>query len=183
MIVPSMPRNGRRQVGAAITALLCMTFAFAASAADPPAVSSDGLHLVKHTKFAVVYVKPGASLKAYDKFALLDCFVSFRKGWREDMEDDSTNMISDADIKRIETELAARFKQVFEKELEAGGFQLSADAGADVLVLRPAIINLDMEAPPNDWDPSEQTYSSSAGQMTLYLELYDSLTSTLLARV
>lgn len=183
MIVPSMPRNGRRQVGAAITALLCMTFAFAASAADPPAVSSDGLHLVKHTKFAVVYVKPGASLKAYDKFALLDCFVSFRKGWREDMEDDSTNMISDADIKRIETELAARFKEVFEKELEAGGFQLSADAAADVLVLRPAIINLDMEAPPNDWDPTEQTYSSSAGQMTLYLELYDSLTSTLLARV
>ena len=40
-----------------------------------------------------------------------------------------------------------------------------------------------MEAPPNDWDPGEQTYSASAGQMTLYLELYDSVTSTLLARV
>ena len=77
MVVPSMPSIGMQRIAAAITALLCMTFAFVARAEDPPAVSSDGLHLVKHTEFAVVYVKPGASLKAYDKFALLDCFVSF----------------------------------------------------------------------------------------------------------
>ncbi len=173
-----MPR-----IGGTIAALLCMTFAFGASGEDPPAVSSDGLNLVKHTEFAVVYVKPGASLKAYDKFALLDCFVSFKKDWRQDMEDEGDNLISDADIKRIETELAAKFKTVFVTELQAGGFQLVTDAAADVLVLRPAIINLDMEAPPNDWNPSEQTYSASAGQMTLYLELYDSLTSTLLARI
>ena len=37
-------------------------------------------------------------------------------------------MISDADIKRIETELAAKFKEVFVTELQAGGFQLVTDA-------------------------------------------------------
>ena len=92
-------------------------------------------------------------------------------------------LIPDARARTQQYSERLNVKQVFVKELEAGGFQLSTDAAADVLVLRPAIINLDMEAPPNDWDPSEQTYSSSAGQMTLYLELYDSLTSTLLARV
>ena len=178
MVVPSMPR-----LGATFAALLCMTFAYAATGEEPPAVSSDGLHLVKHTEFAVVYVKPGASLKPYDKFAILDCFVSFAKDWRQNMADNDNNLISDADVKRIETELAAQFKKVFVTELQAGGFQLVTDAAADVLVLRPAIINLEMEAPPNDWNPGEQTYSTSAGQMTLYLELYDSLTSTLLGRV
>ena len=171
------------RLGAAIATLLCMTFAYAAMGEEPPAVSSDGLHLVKHTEFAVVYVKPGASLKAYDKFAILDCFVSFEKNWRQNMESEGDVLITDADVTRIETELAAQFKKVFVTELQAGGFPMVTDAASDVLVLRPAIINLDMEAPPNDWDPGEQTYSASAGQMTLYLELYDSLTSTLLARV
>jgi Protein of unknown function (DUF3313) len=183
MVVHSMPSIGMPRIAATIAALLCMAFALVVRAEDPPAVSSDGLHLVKHTEFAVVYVKPGASLKPYDKFALLDCFVSFAQNWRENMEDDNNNMISDADIKRIETELAAKFKQVFVTELQAGGFQLVTDAAPDVLVLRPAIINLQMQAPPNNWDPGEQTYSASAGQMTLYLELYDSVTSTLLGRV
>ena len=178
MVFPSMSR-----AGAAIAALFCTTFVCLASAEEPPAVSSDGLHLVKHTEFAVVYVKPGASLKPYDKFAILDCFVSFQKNWRQNMESDRAVPITDADVTRIETELAARFKKVFVTELAAGGFQMVTDAASDVLVLRPAIINLDVEAPPDNWDPSEQTYSASAGQMTLYLELYDSLTSTLLARV
>lgn len=39
MIVPSMPRNGRQRIGSAFVALLCMTFAFAASADQPPATT------------------------------------------------------------------------------------------------------------------------------------------------
>ena len=56
------------------------------SSDDPPAVSPDGLHLVKNTEFALVYVKPGASLKPYTKFAILDCYVSFAPNWRENMQ-------------------------------------------------------------------------------------------------
>src|SRR5512143_1628069 len=55
-----------------------------ASSAGSPAVSADGLQLVKNDAFARVYVRPGASLKPYTKFAILNCFVSFAPNWRED---------------------------------------------------------------------------------------------------
>ncbi len=46
-------------------------------------------------------------------------------------------------------------------QLEQGGFQMVTTAAPDVLVLRPAIINLYIPAPQNMADPSEQTFSST----------------------
>ncbi len=177
MVARLMPRL------AAMTAVLCIAFAPAAFSADPPAMSPDGLHLVKNTEFAVVYVKPGATLKPYTKFAILDCFVSFAPNWRENMQTNFNIPITEDQIKQTETELAAEFKKVFVAQLEQGGYQLTTDAGPNVLVLRPAIINLQITAPQDMEDPDETTFSTSAGQMTLFLELYDSVTSELLARV
>jgi hypothetical protein len=178
MVVQSIPR-----VVAAAFAVLGLMCASAAKSDDPPAVSPDGLHLVKNTQFALVYVKPGASLKPYSKFALLNCFVSFKPNWREDMQTDYDVPITDDQIKQIETEVAAEFKKVFTAQLEQGGFQLTDNAAPDVLVLRPAVINLTVAAPTDMANPGMQSFATSAGQMTLYLELYDSVTSQLLARV
>ena len=168
---------------AAMTAVLCIAFAPAAFSADPPAMSPDGLRLVRNTEFAVVYVKPGATLKPYTKFAILNCFVSFAPNWRENMQTNFNIPITEDQIKQTESELAAEFKKVFVAQLEQGGYQLTTDAGPNVLVLRPAIINLQITAPQDMEDPDETTFSTSAGQMTLFLELYDSVTSELLARV
>jgi Protein of unknown function (DUF3313) len=168
---------------AAMTAVLCIAFAPAAFSANPPAMSPDGLRLVKNTEFAVVYVKPGATLKPYTKFAILNCFVSFAPNWRENMQTNFNIPITEDQIKQTESELAAEFKKVFVAQLEQGGYQLTSDAGPNVLVLRPAIINLQITAPQDMEDPDETTFSTSAGQMTLFLELYDSVTSELLARV
>jgi hypothetical protein len=57
-------------------------------------------------------------------------------------------------------------------------------AAPDVLVLRPAILNMVVNAPEIDTAPMmSASVVASAGQMTLYLELWDSTTNTLLARV
>ena len=50
-------------------------------------------------------------------------------------------------------------------------------------VLRPALINLAITAPDLQSPDMNRTIVQSAGQMTLYLELYDSVSNTLLARV
>ncbi len=178
MAVQSMSR-----IVATTIAVLGLMYTSVAMGEDPPAVSPDGLHLVKNTEFALVYVKPGATLKPYTKFALLNCFVSFKPNWREDMQTEYDVPITDDQIKQIETEVAAEFKKVFTQQLEQGGFQLVDDAAPDVLVLRPAVINLTVAAPTDMANPGMQTFATSAGQMTLYLELYDSVTSKLLARV
>ena len=68
--------------------VVCLVFALAATTAfakaDLPAVSHDGLHLMQDTKLRAVYMKPGADLSGYDKIALLDTYVAFRKNWKRE---------------------------------------------------------------------------------------------------
>jgi len=45
------------------------------------------------------------------------------------------------------------------------------------LLARPAIINLDVNAPDTPRAGRTRTYAESAGEMTLYIELYDSVTN------
>src|SRR4051795_3182042 len=99
--VITMVRPMPRQI-AACAALLGLLFT-ARAYCDPPAISPDGLHLVKRDGVAVVYVRPGASLKPYDKFAILECPVSFSPNWRENMQSDYDTPITDDQIHRIES--------------------------------------------------------------------------------
>lgn len=152
-----------------------------------PQVSHDGLHLLKDTKVRAVYMKPGADLKEYNKIALLDTYVAFRKNWQRDHNRDAVGLadrVSDKDMQRIREELAAEFKKVFTKELsEKGGHEVVTTAGSGVLILRPAIINLDVTAPDLMEPGITRTFTADAGQMTLYLELYDGKTQDIIARV
>jgi RNase H-fold protein (predicted Holliday junction resolvase) len=52
-----------------------------------------------------------------------------------------------------------------------------------VLLLRPALLNVEVNAPDIMTAGISRTVVRSAGQMTLYLELWDPSTKTLLARV
>ena len=60
----------------------------AARGAALPEQSPDGLRLVQNTQMAVVYMKDGADFSSYDKVAILDCFVAFRKDWERDQNQD-----------------------------------------------------------------------------------------------
>ena len=151
-----------------------------------PEVSSDGLHLVKGTKAKIVYAKPGLSLAPYTKVQLLDCFVEFKKNWQRDYNLNEIGLdgrISDKDADAIKQRLADEFRLIFTQELAKTGHEVVTEAAPDVLLLRPAILNLDVAAPDVMRAGRSTTWVSEAGAMTLYLELYDSATSELLARV
>jgi hypothetical protein len=148
-----------------------------------PQVSADGLKLVKQDEFAAVYLQDGADFSTYNKVAILDCAVEFRKNWQRDQNEDIPFSVKDKDVTRIKAALAAEFSKVFSQELTARGETIVTESGADVLVLRPAIINLDISVPDAMEQIDEVTLTASAGQMTLYMELYDSTSNELLARV
>ncbi|MEZ5501108.1 MAG: DUF3313 family protein [Halioglobus sp.] len=150
-----------------------------------PPVSPDGLHLVPGTTLAAVYMKPGASLSQYDKIALLATYVSFAKNWQQDYNEDATfqNQVTDQDMQRIRDNVAIQFNQEMIKVLTADGRQIVTTGGSGVLILRPAIINLEITAPDLMTPGMEQTFVTSAGSMTLYLELLDGKTGDLIARV
>lgn len=151
-----------------------------------PEVSSDGLHLIEGTKVRIAYATPDLDLGQYDKVMLLDCFVQFMEDWKRDYnlhEVGLSGRVDDRDMEQIKQRLADEFKAVFTEELTEGGHEVVDEEGPGVLLLRPAIINLDVTAPDIMSAGRSNTWVQSAGQMTLYMELYDSATNKLLARV
>jgi hypothetical protein len=172
-------------VHVALVVIGATAFTPIASAAknDLPQVSPDGLKLVPKTKVSAVYLREGADFSGYSKVAILDCFVAFRKNWQRDTNNQSTSRVSDSDVMRIKTELAQEFKQVFSKQLTAKGQTVVSTDGPGVLVLRPAIVNLDIAAPDTMSAGRSTTFTETTGQATLFLELYDGVSNELLARV
>jgi len=168
--------------------LALLAFAPAQGADAPPQVSEDGLQLQpQKDKHRIVYIKPGATFTQYQRVAILDSLVEFEKDWQKDYNRSRVgleNKVSDKDVERMKAGLAAEFKKIFVDELQnKGGYQVVDTAAPDVLVLRPALLNVEVTAPDLMSASYGATVVRSAGQMTLYLELWDSTTNTLLARI
>lgn len=151
-----------------------------------PQTTPEGMELVNQTASRVVYAMPGATLDPYTRIMLIDCYVAFEKDWQRDFNRDVRELdrrIGSRDMERITTALADEFRSVFSDELTQAGHAVVDEPGEDVLVIRPAIVNLDVTAPDVADDPFSRTVIQSAGEMTLFLELYDSTTNAIIARV
>ena len=150
-----------------------------------PQTSDDGLQLIESKKVDAVYWKEGASLSDYKRVAILDCAVAFRKNWQRDQNQSRRSQsVKAEDMERIKKTLGEEFRTVFSKELEEnGGYEIAEGANSDVLLLRPAIVDLDVSAPDLMEPGRTATFAASAGAMTLYLEIYDSATSSIIGRV
>lgn len=155
-----------------------------AKSKELPEVTEDGLHRVHDSKLAIVYAEPGADLSQYTKVQLMDAYVAFKKNWLRDQRKQSIQKlkVTTKDVEKIKNQLATEFNEVFVKALEENGYEISDQAGEDVLLVRPAIINLDVNAPDTPTAGRSYQYTSSAGEMTLYLELYDSVTGDMIAK-
>ena len=149
-----------------------------------PEVTEDGLHRVPDSKMAIVYAEPGADLAQYERIQLMDAYVAFKKNWARDQRSRSADKlrVNSRDIEKIKGDLAKEFQAVFKKTLEDGGYEVVEESAEDVLLIRPAIINLDVNAPDTMGAGRSTTYTSSAGEMTLYIEIYDSVTGDLIAK-
>jgi hypothetical protein len=176
----------------AVLAVLVGTVATAQAADDdwPPKVTSDGLTLVEGTKVAAVWVLDGADFSEYKRVMIVDVGVAFKKNWRRDYNRDERSLsmqVSKSDAEKIKQRVADEVKKVFTAELEKAGYEV-ADydvklAEADILVLRPAIGDLVVTAPDTQSAGMSRTFTAGAGAMTLYLDFFDSVTSSTLARV
>jgi hypothetical protein len=170
------------------SALLLLAAVASADDQQYPQVSPDGLQLRKTLQHGAVYVKPGAEFSTYKSIGLLQCYVQFAKDWARDYnQQNEMNLgaqVTPADETRMKNELSLEFNKVFVEVLgQNGDFQIATSQGPGVLMLRPSLLNLIVTAPdPNMAAPGVDVVAS-AGQVTLYLELWDGGTSTLLARV
>lgn len=176
----------------AITTVLALTWALApqldlrAADDDIPEFTHDGLQRVIDSKAALAYVKPDVDFSVYEKFMIMDCYVAFKKGWKKDYNRDRRSVsdrITDRDMERIRNDMAKVFREVFEDELtEKGGYAVVDEPAGNVLLVRPAIIDLVATAPDVASSAQSYTYVDSRGAATLYIELYDSVSGEILAR-
>jgi hypothetical protein len=157
---------------------------FAKKNQEFPEITEDGLHRVADSKMALVYADPEADLTGYTKVQMLDAYVAFKKNWARDQRSRSADplRLTSKDIDRMKDNLAQEFQAVFTTALEEGGYPVVEEAAEDVLLIRPAIINLDVAAPETSSMGRTTQYVQSAGEMTLYIELFDSVTGDQIAK-
>lgn len=168
-------------------AILAVVFALATSSSvwakkSLPAINDEGMELVKDSKLATVYADPGADLSIYNRIWLQDATVAFKKNWQRDQNRSNPFKVRTKDMERIQEDVATLFREVFTKELLDGGYEMTEEIGDDVLLVKPAIVDLDVIAPDIQRTGRTFSYSESAGEMTLNLELFDSLTGDKIAK-
>ena len=163
---------------------LTVTAAHAKKKQELPEVTADGLHRVPDSKLAIVYAEPGADLGPYNRVSILQAHVAFKKNWARDQRSSSAQplRINSRDIEKIKDNLSAEFHEVFKNALTEAGYEVTDEVADDVMIVRPAIINLDVNAPDTMSAGRSTTFTSSAGEMTLYIELYDSVSGDIIAK-
>ena len=147
-----------------------------------PPVTVDGLQLIKDTNLTLVYAQPDADLSRYNRIYLADAYVAFKKNWKRQQNRNNSQKVTADDMQKIKADLSSLFHDVFSSALEDDGYELVTERAEGVLLVKPAIINLDIIAPDTRSTGIVHTYAESAGEMTLYLELYDSVTDDLIAK-
>ena len=176
-----------RKSSISVLALAALLSGNALAEGKLPDHTDDGLDRIDAKHVDAVYWKEGATLEQYDSIKLLECTVAFRKDWMRDYNRDQISLshrVDAKDMDRIKKKLAEEFNKEFSMVLQdKDGYTITDEVGENVLLLRPALVNLDVAAPDLKTADRSRTYTASAGSMILYLELYDSATSSIIGRV
>lgn len=167
-----------RGLAAALTLL-----SFSAIAQDSG--SWDGLVEVKPKRLDAVFLLPGADFRNYTKIMMDPVEVAFEKNWARDYNREAATLsqrLDQQDLERISQAARDEFTKVFTEAYRDAGMELVTEPGADVLRLRPGVVDLHIAAPDTMSSGRSRTYTMEAGYATLFLEARDSTTGALLGR-
>lgn len=145
-------------------------------------VTFDGLYRVtKGAKVARVWVKPDLDLTRYNKLLLQGAGISYRDV--TDVSRVGSRSATEFPIdERDKERLPQLARDAFEGELsKLERYELTVQPGADVLLIRGALLDIVSFVPP-DRPGRRRVLLRSVGEATLVLELRDSLSGEILAR-
>lgn len=166
-----------------VGALLTVAAIPAASVKDmAESMSADGLEQIKVKGIDLVYSRPGTQLASYSKLKIDPVQVAFRKDF-EPKKTGSHMKLGTEELERIRSDVGKLVYEEFVKELGKSTYAKVEVAGPDVLHVRPSILDLYVNAPDSMEAGRSRTYTMSAGEMTLVMDIADSETGQVLARV
>ncbi len=166
---------------AAIVMGLCLLSAATVQAQERTSIF-ENLVAVEGAPVAMAFIDPKADFGSFKRVMILDPYVSFRANWQRDQNRASRSQrVSARDMERIRADVAALFRDVFTERLQANdGFEIVNEPDDDVLLLRPAIIDLDITAPDTRTPGRSTTFTASTGAATIYLEMFDSASGAII---
>lgn len=175
------------QRSAALAGLTAVA-ACSSTPAPPPSIapdaerSVDGLYLVDNSAFQLAYTKPELDLTPYTAFMLDEVEVAYQKDpqGRRSNSPDANFALSTTQMQNL--------KDHFREELvnaltEGDGFELVDTPGPNVAELDAYLIDLVVRFPTERTGGRDDSYVASYGEVTMVLEIRDSQSGEVLARV
>mgnify|MGYP001826982177 FL=1 len=154
-----------------------------ACAAQAPA-PDPGFEVIYYDRHSEFQVASGVDWISYGKVLLEKASVEFRDNWVRDQKRLYDKKIRETDEERIKTSASELLAKVLTRELPGdGGYEITDKAGAGVMRWTPRIIKLDIIAPDRVSDTISDSLVDSQGSMTIELEIHDSVSGKLLAKV
>ncbi|MBW8189638.1 DUF3313 domain-containing protein [Neiella marina] len=153
------------------------------AADQEPQTSYDHLVKVESKKVKELYLKQGETFADYDRMLLAVADVAFRKNaYRSQFA--SRNQMEKG-IAKASDKLQVLFDDTFREVInEKGDFKFTNQRSESTLLVVPKLINVYLTTLDEASSTSSmKTYAESAGEMTLVLELYDSVSGEILARI
>jgi hypothetical protein len=148
------------------------------------AMAQDGLRKISVKGIELAYAKPGATLANYKRVRIDPVEVAFHPSW-DPTRTGSHIKVSSTERQKILDGVAKLVQEEFAREIQGNsGYALTEEAGDDVLRVKISIVNLYVTAPDTGSSTGRsRTYVVSAGEMTLFAELFDSRSGEVIARV
>ena len=168
-----------------LAAALLLT-AFGLAHADETPTSWDGLIEVKAKRMDAAFLLPGADFRPYVKVIIDPTQVAFQKDWLKDTNRSRprlTSQITEQDAAEILAAARSNFDDIFHEAFTKAGYPVVTAPAPDVMRVSTAVINLYLNAPDPMTAGRSRTYTANAGEATLVMEVRDSQTGALLARV
>jgi hypothetical protein len=139
-------------------------------------VNADGLQKVKSTYFSAALVRPGIDLSDYQQLLLSDSELAFKTPDRAKQQFP------------LAEEQKDKFRQLLDRQFEAAlgssdSLQLTDSAGPKVLKLQVRVQDIIATVPPRSVSSVSSIALYAVGEATLVIELSDSESAEVLARV
>ena len=167
-----------------ITLVISLPISLVMAEESVSAESLGDLELVKKEWRARYYMDPSADWSGYTAIQLEKAPVEFRKHWARDQRNRNNNRPTEKSMDRIKTKLSELLDEVFRQELTKNdAFMLSESSAEGVLRITPRIVDLDVIAPDRMRNHIGYSLTDSKGYMTLELDIHDSVSGKLLARM
>jgi hypothetical protein len=146
------------------------------SATDP----NLALEALPSKDFTTLLQAPNADWAHFEAVHVTLPEVSFRKNWQRDQNRYDSFHVRDRDVERLGDDMAGLVREVLQEQFAGAGWRLADKPGPGVLVLQPRVLDLDITAPDVPGNALRETYTDSAGSMTLELTISDGASGALL---